>query len=100
MPDSLMLANARTTPFVRTQAGPIELTGRSVAIARVHELVRRAAGVSGGVLITAPSGSLAEAIARDVHERGSHPGAPYVIVECAAREAGGLEQLLFGGAPS
>jgi len=43
MADPLILADARPSRFGRAAEGAIELTGRSAAIMRVQELIRRAA---------------------------------------------------------
>jgi DNA-binding NtrC family response regulator len=85
------------TRFTRTVGkGPVELVGRSPAIARAQELVRRAAAVSGGTLITAELGTDVESIARELHERSVHSSSPYVIFSCDASDPAGVDRLLFG----
>lgn len=97
MPDTLMRAGARSAQFPRpVDAGALELLGQSPAITRVQELVRRAADMDGGVLITAENGTAVDSVARDLHARGRHASAAYVVVECAAGDAARLERLLFG----
>ncbi len=100
MPETLMLADSRTTPFVRLPTGAIELLGRSPAIVRVQELVRRAAALTDGVLITAEPGAGVESVAHEVHTRSAPSGAAYVIVECGGRDPAGIDRLLFGAPPS
>ena len=100
MPDTLMLADSRTAPFVRSSAGAVELVGRSATILRVQELVRRAALLDAGVLITGEPGTAVESVARELHNCGAHSAAPYVIVDCDGPDPASLERLLFGAAPA
>ena len=94
MADPLMLAGAHAPRFTRPSVP--ELVGRSPAITRVQELVRRAAALDGGVLLTAEPGTAVDSVARDLHARSRHSTAPYVIVECAAGDAARLDRVLFG----
>ena len=72
-----MLAEPRTPRLVRPGDGAVELVGRSPAIARVQELIRRGATVDGGTLLTAEAGTGVEDVARELHQRGRVPSAPY-----------------------
>lgn len=99
MPDPLMLADARAARFVRPSGGPAELVGRSAAIIRVQELVRRAAQLEGGALITAEPGADTESVARELHQRGRHSTSAYVIVDCDAGDPASVDRLLFGQPP-
>jgi DNA-binding NtrC family response regulator len=78
----------------------IELTGRSAAISRINEFIRRAAAADGGVLITAEHGCAVDSLARELHNRGRHAGGPFVAVDCGTSDAGAIERLLFGVAGS
>src|SRR5262245_7154886 len=93
MADTLT-ARAHAARFGRP--GAPELVGHSAAIARVQELVRRAAAQDGGVLLTAESGTAVESVARELHARSRHAAAPYVIVDCANSDAARLDRVLFG----
>jgi DNA-binding NtrC family response regulator len=73
-----------------------ELVGRSVAIARAQELVRRAALGDGGVLLVADRGADVESVAHELHERNRRSAGPFERVECASPDSGGLDRLLFG----
>lgn len=96
MPDPLILADARAR-VVRAAAPPaLELVGHSPAIARVQELVRRAAALDAGVLITAEPGAAVESVAHELHVRSHRSNGPYVIVECDADDAVRTDRLLFG----
>jgi DNA-binding NtrC family response regulator len=94
MADTISRAGAHATRFARISS--TELIGRSVAITRVQELVRRAAALDGGVLFTAEAGTAVDAVARELHARSRHAAAPYVIVECASGDAARIDRLLFG----
>lgn len=100
MADPLMLADVRAMRFVRPGDGAVELVGRSPAIARVQELVRRGSSLDGGVLITAEPGAGADAVARELHLRGRPSHAPYVAVNCDAGDPASVDVLLFGHRPS
>ena len=91
-----MLGDARRAHLVRHGAGALELIGHSAAIQRVQELARRAAGVDGGVLLVADRGCGVEPVARELHERGRPPTAPYLVVDCAAGDSPRLARCLFG----
>ena len=97
MADTLTLAGARTARFGRS-TGALELAGHSPAITRVQELVRRAASLDVGVLLTAERGADVDSVARELHGRSRRAMAPYIIVECDGGEAPRLAQLLFGTA--
>jgi len=94
MPENLMLASSR---FNRpSTAEALELLGRSAAVGRVQELVRRAAAVDGGVLLVAETGVAVDSIAGELHARGRYAQGPLVVVECGDAEAARLDRLLFG----
>ena len=99
MADPLMLADARATRFIRSGDGAVELVGRSPAIARVQELIRRGASLDGGALITAEAGAGVEAVACELHLRGRASDAPYVAVNCDAGDPASVDRLLFGQPP-
>jgi two-component system response regulator HydG len=99
MADPMMLADARTARLVKSSTVALELVGRSVAIVRVQELIRRAAQVDGGVLLVADRGADVESVARELHERARRPDAAFVHVACSAGDPARLDGLLFGAAP-
>src|SRR5215831_5926375 len=98
MPDPTQLAEARAR-LVKTLPTPVELLGRSAAIARVHELVRRAASSDAGVLLVADAGADVTSVAAELHARARRHGAPFVQIDCASADAARLDQWLFGAAP-
>ncbi|MDB4884331.1 MAG: Sigma-54 dependent transcriptional regulator [Gemmatimonadetes bacterium] len=76
------------------------LIGRSSAIARVRELVGRAAASRATVLITGEAGTGKDAVARLVHDLSERASRPYVTVRCGSAEPESLERELFGYAGS
>src|SRR2546426_10015750 len=102
MADTLRRSSARTAVFARptisptSAAGALELAGHSPAITRVQELVRRAAPLDIGVLLTAERGADVDSVARELHGRSRRAAAPYVAVECDGADAMRLAEILFG----
>lgn len=95
MRNPLQLADARARAS-RPGTGAVELVGRSAAITRVQELIRRGAPLDGGALITAESGCGVEAVAREMHQRGRPSSSPYVAIDCADGDAAAVDRMLFG----
>ncbi len=98
MPDPTSMTEARAR-LVKTSPTPLELVGRSTAIARVHELVRRAALTDGGVLLVADRGADVTSVAEELHARTRRAAAPFVQVDCASSDPTRLDEWLFGAAP-
>jgi DNA-binding NtrC family response regulator len=72
------------------------IVGRSPAMRRVFELVRKVAQARSNVLIVGESGTGKELVARAIHEQGAGAEARFVAVNCAAIPADLLENQLFG----
>jgi two-component system, NtrC family, nitrogen regulation response regulator NtrX len=98
MADPMTIADARTARLVKSSTIALELVGRSLAIVRTHELIRRAAQVDGGVLLVSERGVDVESIAREIHERARRPAATFVHVVCSSDPAR-LDGALFGSTP-
>ena len=62
----------------------------------MQELVRRAAPLELGVLLTAERGADVDSVARELHARSRRAAGPYVVVECDGADASRIAQLLFG----
>ena len=99
-PDTLTFADARSPRLAAAGTGTVELVGRSHAISRVQELLRRAAGSDACTLITGEPGSSVESVARELHGRSRRTDTPFVMVDCGAADTAGLDRLLFGSEPA
>lgn len=73
-----------------------EITGDSLAMRRVFEIVRQAAPTQASVLIQGPSGTGKELIARAIHRLSHRASGPFIPVHCAALSPTLLESELFG----
>lgn len=71
---------------------------RSVLMQKVLETVQKAALASASVLITGPTGTGKELIARALHAESPRNDKPFLAVNCSAIPAGLLESELFGHA--
>jgi len=72
------------------------ILGRSPAMARVFELVRKAARSEANILVIGESGTGKELIARAVHANSPRAAQPFVPVDCASLPEQLLESELFG----
>lgn len=70
--------------------------GRSDAMQKVHDTVRRVAGIDVDVLILGETGTGKELVARSVHELSSRGSQPFVPINCGAIPDNLLESELFG----
>ncbi len=76
--------------------GVAGIIGRSRALAEIVDLVRRVADSTATVLITGPSGTGKELVARALHSEGRRRARRFVAVNCAAIPDTLLESELFG----
>ncbi|ACL58120.1 sigma-54-dependent transcriptional regulator [Methylobacterium nodulans] len=72
------------------------IVGTSPQMARIRELVARAAATPSTVLITGESGTAKEITARALHEQSPFADRPFVPVNCGAIAAEIIESELFG----
>jgi DNA-binding NtrC family response regulator len=75
------------------QASPL---GRSMAMRRIDDLLRRVADIDSTVLFTGESGVGKEVAARYLHKVSQRAKAPFIAVNCAAIPRELLESELFG----
>jgi two-component system nitrogen regulation response regulator NtrX len=76
--------------------GDSALIGNSAAMQRLRDDIRRVAPIPSAVLIVGESGSGKELVARDLHNLGPAPDAPFIAVNCAALPENLVESELFG----
>ena len=75
---------------------PHGLIARSPSMRRVVELALHVAPVDSTVLITGPSGSGKERVARLIHDHSSRAAGPFLAINCGALPRELLESELFG----
>lgn len=73
-----------------------EIIGKSSSINQVRQIIERVAPTGSRVLITGPSGSGKETVARALHEHSRRAEGPFVVVNCATMISDQLELELFG----
>ncbi len=73
-----------------------EILGRSRAMDRAVELLRRAAASDVSLLLEGESGTGKEVAARAVHAEGARRTGPFVAINCGAIPEGLIESELFG----
>jgi len=72
------------------------IIGRSPAMSRIFELVRKAARSEANILVIGESGTGKELIARAIHANSPRVSQPFVPVDCASLPEQLLESELFG----
>ena len=73
-----------------------EMIGKSAGLDHVREMIEKVAPTEARVLITGPSGSGKELVARSIHEKSNNSEGPFVEVNCAAIPSELIESELFG----
>ena len=73
-----------------------EIIGASQARERVERLIVAAAAYDSSVLVSGPSGSGKELVARQIHLRSARSARPFVVINCAAIPEMLVESELFG----
>jgi len=80
----------------REVGDPEEMVGKSSAMQSLFKFMGRAADSTDTVLVTGPTGSGKELVARALHFQSRRAAAPFVTVNCAAVPSELLESELFG----
>ena len=88
--------NTRLRKELETQYGFGNIIGRSPAIVKVFELIKRVSELNVNVLITGESGTGKELVARAIHYSGSRHEKPFVPVNCGAIPETLMESELLG----
>ncbi len=87
----------KETKFLRKKVSrKFEMIGQSPALDQVREVIDKVAPTEARVLITGPSGSGKELVARSIHEKSNNSEGPFVEVNCAAIPSELIESELFG----
>ncbi len=73
-----------------------QLIGKSAAMERLRDMVKRVAGTMTSVLITGESGTGKEMVARALHFQSPRAEAPFVVLNCGAVPENLIESELFG----
>jgi len=88
--------NIRLRETVAEAAKPSDIIGRSAAIRKVHEAIETVGPTEATVLITGPSGTGKELVARAIHAASPRRFHPLVVIHCGALTETLLESELFG----
>jgi len=72
------------------------LLGNAPTMVELRRQIAKVAPTKGRVLITGESGTGKELIAREIHERSTRSGRPFIKVNCAAIPGDLIESSLFG----
>ncbi|WP_419911845.1 sigma-54-dependent transcriptional regulator [Hoeflea sp.] len=80
----------------RRSGDPVDLTGTSVAISQLRQLIEKVAPTNSRVMILGPSGSGKELVARLIHRYSSRSDGPFVALNAAAITPERMEIALFG----
>ncbi len=73
-----------------------ELIGTSVPMNHLRQIIERVAPTNSRILISGPSGSGKEMVARVIHDKSSRARAPFVVLNAATITAERMEIELFG----
>ena len=73
-----------------------QLIGKSAAMDRLRDLIKRVAGSTTSVLITGESGTGKEMVARALHYQSPRAERPFVVLNCGAVPENLIETELFG----
>ncbi|HEY7650881.1 MAG TPA: sigma-54 dependent transcriptional regulator [Methylomirabilota bacterium] len=92
----LQVENRNLREQLQETLGLESIIGRSPAMARVFELVKKAARSEANILILGESGTGKELIARAIHANSPRAAQPFVPVDCASLPENLLESELFG----
>jgi DNA-binding NtrC family response regulator len=93
---SLHVENRNLRNQLQQALGLENIIGTSPAIARVFELVKKAARSEANILVLGDSGTGKELIARAIHANSPRAGEAFVPIDCASLPEELLESELFG----
>ena len=93
---AIVAENATLRAEVKSRWTEGQLIGKSPAMDRLRDLVKRVAGATTSVLITGESGSGKEMVARSLHFQSLRAEKPFVVLNCGAVPENLIESELFG----
>ncbi len=82
--------------FELRESERMALIGKSTIFKNIKQKLNKVALTNSRVLITGPSGSGKELIARWVHKKSNRDSYPFIIASCATLSPERVEQVLFG----
>lgn len=86
----------RENQELKFRAGADELIGKSAAINQTRQVIDRVAPTGSRLMITGPSGSGKEVVARAIHARSKRAQGPFVVINCGTMRPDQLDLELFG----
>ncbi|MEK9671492.1 MAG: sigma-54 dependent transcriptional regulator [Rhodospirillaceae bacterium] len=87
----------RENQDLRLRSGTnLDFLGRSKPVRDIQQIIERAAPSSSRILITGPSGSGKEVVARIIHAKSNRADGPFIVVNCASMAPDRVEVELFG----
>jgi two-component system, NtrC family, response regulator len=92
----LVRENRRLSEALSERHRYSNIIGKSRTMLRIYDLLDKVAQSKASVLITGPSGTGKELIAKAVHYEGPRRGQPFISVNCGALTETLLESELFG----
>jgi DNA-binding NtrC family response regulator len=93
---ALTLENRNLRQQLQETLGLENIIGRSPAMVRVFELIKKAARSEANILVLGESGTGKELVARALHANSERASRPFVPVDCASLPEHLLESELFG----
>ncbi|HOR28695.1 MAG TPA: sigma-54 dependent transcriptional regulator [Candidatus Sumerlaeota bacterium] len=88
--------NERLSEQLAGQGQAREILGNSPQIARVRDMIARAAPTDSSVLITGPSGVGKELVAQAIHAQSRRAGGRFVAINCPSVPPSLIESEMFG----
>ncbi|MGY9060037.1 MAG: sigma-54-dependent transcriptional regulator, partial [Candidatus Puniceispirillales bacterium] len=82
--------------FETRENDSIELIGKSSVIKNIKLLLSKVSISNSRILITGPSGSGKELIAKLIHKNSNRKAFPFIVASCATLSPDRVEQVLFG----
>ena len=91
----------REIKVLRERSGEAaEMIGLSAAMNHLRQLIEKVAPTNSRVMISGPSGSGKEAVARAIHRLSLRTSGPFVVINAAAITPERMEEELFGTEPN